>query len=507
MAEVDVFKYAAGAAAATVLGLTAKYHNRAIFQEHNKNTAYIDGYPLIGNLPYVIKFKDHIHDLMVNAFRMADSLTVSSSALGIPHSVQTVDPANVEHILKTNFENYVKGPKFNKSTEHILGHGIFNSNGEQWRWQRKSASLIFNVKNFRDHFTDVFLDELRIMCDLFDNWSKEGKIVDLHDMMFRYTLDSFVFLGFGVDIKSLTQGNKVPFAASFDELQLLAFEKFVNPLVPVQMAVRRLTHPSEPTVKQHLNTLHEFTSSVIAKRRKDLAEGAQPKDLLSRFMSARNEHDEELNDIELKDTILNFIIAGRDTTAQALSWTFYCLAQHPRVEEKLVQEIKANVTDELERDSAALYETLKSMTYANAVVHEVLRLYPSVPVNQKYALNDDVWPDGTPINKGDYVIWSPYAEARNEAVWGPDAKHFRPERWINDDGDMRRETQGRWPVFHAGPRVCLGQNLALLEALAAVSVLLKRYKFTLVPGNEVAYKPSLTLPMKNGLKVTIDPRK
>ena len=90
-------------------------------------------------------------------------------------------------------------------------------------------------------------------------------------------------------------------------------------------------------------------------------------------------------------------------------------------------------------------------------LYEVRRLYPSVPLNQKYALNDDVWPDGTHIRKGDYILWCPYAQGRMEKVWGIDAKQFVPERWITPEGDLRRESQGQWPAFHAGPRVCLGK--------------------------------------------------
>lgn len=75
----------------------------------------------------------------------------------------------------------------------------------------------------------------------------------------------------------------------------------------------------------------------------------------------------------------------------------------------------------------------------------------------KYALDDDVWPDGTHIQKGDYILWSPYAQGRSEKVWGPDAREFKPERWIKPDGELRRESQGQWPAFHAGPRTCLGK--------------------------------------------------
>ncbi|KAG1445679.1 hypothetical protein G6F56_009830 [Rhizopus delemar] len=254
--------------------------------------------------------------------------------------------------------------------------------------------------------------------------------------------------------------------------------------------------PWKATMKDHLEVVDSFAREVIEKRREEMAKGEEHQDLLSRFMLTST----PLEDKALRDIVLNFVIAGRDTTAQALSWTFYMIMTHPRVEQKLLEEIERHV------EKTDLYESIKSMTYAHAVFYEVLRLYPSVPLNQKFALADDVWPDGTHIKKGDYVLWCPYAQGRSEKVWGPDAKLFRPERWIGDNGELKRETQGQWPAFHAGPRVCLGQNLATLEALVAISFLLKRYKFSLVPDQEVTYQVSLTLPMLNGMKVTVNKR-
>jgi cytochrome P450 len=136
----------------------------------------------------------------------------------------------------------------------------------------------------------------------------------------------------------------------------------------------------------------------------------------------------------------------------------------------------------------------------------VLRLYPSVPNNQKFALNDDTWPDGTHIKKGDYVVWSPWSQGRSEKVWGPDAKEFKPERWITPDGSLRRESPGKWPAFHAGPRVCLGQNLATLESLVAMIFIVRRYKMQLLPDQNITYQVSLTLPMKEGMKVFVERR-
>lgn len=109
------------------------------------------------------------------------------------------------------------------------------------------------------------------------------------------------------------------------------------------------------------------------------------------------------------------------------------------------------------------------------------------------------------LNTNTYCL-GPYVQGRSEKVWGPDAKQFRPERWITPEGELKRESQGQWPAFHAGPRVCLGQHLATLEALIAIIFLVKRYKFTLMAGQEITYQVSLTLPMRYGMKVMVERR-
>lgn len=169
-------------------------------------------------------------------------------------------------------------------------------------------------------------------------------------------------------MNALKSKDKVPFAASFDECQLNSFKRFLNPLWRVTEPLGSALKPWKKTITQHLKTVDEFAYSVINKRREELARGeTHHRDLLSRFMDAHNENDELLSDKELRDIVLNFIIAGRDTTAQALSWTFYMLLMHPRIEKKLLEEIKANVSDDLASRPAELYEVIKGMTYAHAV--------------------------------------------------------------------------------------------------------------------------------------------
>ncbi|KAG2221435.1 hypothetical protein INT45_005240 [Circinella minor] len=494
---------------ATTLGLlTLKYHDRALFSEKPKGAPFHGGIPLFGSLFEQIKFKDTIHDGTLYLMEKYDTMTFGMTILGLPAMVITNDPDNVEYILKTNFSNYIKGRESYEMLEDLFGHGIFSADGEKWRWQRKSASLIFNVVNFRDHFSQIFIKEFAVMTkNIFDKKALNGKPIDFHDVIYKYTLDSFVDIGFGKQINSLLCKEKVPFAQSFDICQRNCSDRFIDPFTDLYDSLKPITHPGTMRIKDHIKVIDDFAYTLIRERREQITQGGEYKDLLSRFMNAKNEHDELLNDKELRDTILNFIIAGRDTTAQALSWAFYLLMNHPRVEEKLLDEINQYFpNDHKELNAPEYYDLIKKLTYAHAVFYETLRLYPSVPSNGKIALTDDILPDGTHVKKGELVQWVPYAMGRSTKIWGADAKDFIPERWISKDGSLKREPAGRWPAFHAGPRICPGQNLATLEALIAMTLLLKRYKFKLVPGQNIMYETSLTCPMKEGMNVTVEYR-
>ncbi|CAO3586330.1 unnamed protein product [Absidia cylindrospora] len=494
-------------AALLLSALAVKYPNRPIFTEDREDIPSNCAYPLVGITPSLLKNKDVLHQFLFDIFEKHNIMTVTGIGLGMPRSIMTIDPRNVDHILKDNFENYVKGAMLNDAAGDLLGHGIFNANGEVWKYQRKTASSIFNTKTISDEFTMVFLKQIRYMNQhIFDAAADNGQPLDFQDTMFRFTLDYFMEIGFGVELKALSSSNKIPFMRSFDICQANVFQRFANPAFQWTESLSAWFMPWKTTITQHLAIINDFAYGVIEDRQQGLMHGEERNDLLSRFMSTTNEDGQKLSNKELRDVVLNFVIAGRDTTAQTISWMVYLLLTNPLVESKLMAEIKAHITDELYGNPVAMYETIHKMKYAHAIFNETLRLYPGVPGNQKYALNDDIWPDGTVIKKNDYVLWSAYGQGRSAKIWGSDAKDFKPERWFNAEGDLRRESPGKWPAFNAGPRTCLGQNLATLEALIAVVSLLRKYELTLVPNQEITYRVSLTLPMKNGMYVCVKAR-
>ncbi|KAI9190506.1 hypothetical protein H9P43_001940 [Blastocladiella emersonii ATCC 22665] len=440
--------------------------------------------------------------------------------------VTTCEPLNLEHVLKLNFENYVKGPKFHAIHAPLLGNGIFASDGPHWKAQRKAASHLFSVAAFRDHYLDVFRERCRAVVAklaLAADQSENGAevTVDLSDYLYRFTLDSFMAIGFGLeDLQALDapDGTPVPFAIAFDETQRILNKRFN--MSELQWTLAEWLNGDRARLQQYTATIHGLAHEIIAARHAEPAEvSAARKDLLARFMALRKpaEGDAGLilsatsdsacpssttySDTELRDMILNFVIAGRDTTAQSLSWTMFELICNPRALAAFRAEIDRVCPDGAEPDYHALTKELK---YGQAVLSEGLRLHPSVPTEIKFAVYDDVWPDGTRIRAGEGVVWIPWVMGRLTELWGDDAAEYRPERWLDEHGGKNKHPGPfKYPVFNAGPRTCLGQQMVMLQGVACLVELVRRFDFEVVDPAAVTYQPALTLQFKDGLMLRV----
>lgn len=201
--------------------------------------------------------------------------------------------------------------------------------------------------------------------------------------------------------------------------------------------------------------MDSFAKKVIEEKRRNGIKAGREGDMLDMFMGMKDDDGKDLSDQELRDHVLNFIIAGRDTTAQTLSWAIWELGQHPECERKLREEVLAVCG----KDGEVTYEQLKDLKYTNAVFNETLRLHANVPAQARRATEDTVLPGtGTKVYKDQVVQVSSWAMGHLERIWGKDAKQFKPERWIDEKGSLIKANQYQWPVFNAGPRICLGMN-------------------------------------------------
>ncbi|KAF8365052.1 hypothetical protein HHK36_032934 [Tetracentron sinense] len=477
-------------------------------------------WPLVGSLPALIQNRDRMHEWITDNLRACGG-TYQTCISAIPFLARkqglvtvTCDPKNLEHILKTRFDNYPKGPTWQAVFHDLLGEGIFNSDGDTWLFQRKTAALEFTTRTLRQAMARWVSRSIKLrFCPILKTAQLEAKPVDLQDLLLRLTFDNICGLAFGKDPQTLSPGlPENSFASAFDRATEATLQRFIFPEV-IWKLKKWFRLGLEVSLSASLDHVDEYLSSVIKTRKLELLnnqQGGTPHDdLLSRFMKKK----ESYSDSFLQHVALNFILAGRDTSSVALSWFFWLVIQNPRVEEKILREICTVLMETRGYntskwvDEPLVFEEVDRLTYLKAALSETLRLYPSVPEDSKHVIADDVLPDGTFVPAGSAITYSIYSTGRMKFTWGEDCLEFRPERWLSEDGkQFEVHDSYKFVSFNAGPRICLGKDLAYLQMKSIAAAVLLRHRLTVAPGHLVEQKMSLTLFMKYGLKVNVHHR-
>ncbi|KAK4255219.1 hypothetical protein QN277_008244 [Acacia crassicarpa] len=435
---------------------------------------------------------NNLADWYTHLLRKSPTATIHMHVLG---NIITADPNNVEYILKTRFDNYPKGKQFSTLLGDLLGRGIFNVDGEAWRFQRKMASLELGSVAIRSYALEVVTKEIR--SRLFNIFNQNDGVLDLQDIFRRFSFDNICIFSFGLDPGCLEPSLPVSdLAVAFDDASKLSAERAMMASPIIWKMKRLLNIGSEKKLKEAVKVVNDLAEEMI-KQRREMGHSTS-KDLLSRFMSSVND------DKDLRDIVVNFLLAGRDTVAAALTCFFLLLSKNPQVE-SLIREELDRVMEPAQ--DVARFDQLCDMHYLNAAVHESMRLYPPVQFDSKFALQDDVLPDGTFVRKGTRVTYHPYAMGRMERIWGSDCLEFKPERWLRD-GVFVPKCPFKYPVFQAGPRVCLGRELALVEMKSAVAASVRRFDIRVVnTGSEPRFMPGLTATVRGGMPVQVSERR
>ena len=469
-------------------------------------------WPLVGMLPALIanmhNFYDWFSEILIDN---GGSFQFWGPWFTKFNYFTTIDPRNVEHVLRLKFSNYPKGPDFHSIFHDLLGNGIFNVDDELWRMQRKASSLQLKSQECKSYTSAAIIKSVNNkLLPILSHLSTARETVDLQDLMLRFTFDTMCMVGFGVDTGYLSPELPfIPFASAFETALDCTTLRFFIPS-SWWRTFRFLRLGKESHMPSCLVVIDRFINHVITTRRLELQVNntnnnpSSKADLLSCFMKLGVD---SCDDKFLKDISINFLLAGRDTSALALSWFFWLVSTHPHVEEKLVNEVNQVIGSS---DKFSLSpEKLNQMTYLHAALSESLRLYPSVPIEVKHILEDDILPDGNHVKKNDRLIFNIYGMGRMESIWGSDSRSFRPERWFSDDGTscVSHISPFQYPAFNAGPRICLGKDMAYFLMKTVASTLLYNFKISVVPGHKVVPKLSITLYMKHGLFVTLEPRK
>ncbi|XP_044467829.1 cytochrome P450 704C1-like [Mangifera indica] len=473
-------------------------------------------YPPIGSshlrqIPNFYRLFDFITDLShkYKTYRLPSLIDFNGYSR---NEIYTTDPLNVEYILKTNFPNYGKGLyNYNIMTD-LLGDGIFVVDGYKWKHQRKVSSYEFSTKILRDFSSVVFKATAVKLARKLSEASESNRSIDMQDLFMTATLDSVfkVILGIDLDGLSRTYEEGVRFTDAFDKANAISTFRYADIFWKIK---RFLNVGSEAELRKNIKVVDEFVYKLIKSKIEllnnphDDTQPGKKEDILSRFLELK-----ETDPKYLRDIVLNFVIAGKDTTATTLSWFFYMLCKHPDIQEKIAKEIievtQVRSNSSIEELAVKVNEeTLDQMHYLHAALSETLRLYPAVPLDSKICFSDDTLPDGFSVNKGDMILYVPYAMGRMTALWGNDAEEFRPERWLDENGHFQPKSSFIFTAFQAGPRICLGKEFAYRQMKIVSMILLGCYKFKLNDESKpVKYRTALTLHIDGGLYLRVFPR-
>jgi cytochrome P450 len=390
------------------------------------------------------------------------------------------DPALVRHVLVENQANYDKRTPAFRSVSVALGNGLLTSNGVFWRRQRRIAQPAFHADKL-ERLAPIFS---RLATECGNRWERaasEGKPVDACAEMMRTTLEGVAECLFGADLSDKAAEIYRLFPNILNELARRVTSGIALPLwIPTQ-GNRRL----RAALREFQGIVHGMIERKRARIRQAGAEGDSSPDLLSVLMSSKDEETgESMSDRQLRDEVMTMLIAGHETTANALSWIWYLLDLHPEEQEMLREEVVRELGGE-----TPTFANIHRLKRLRMVFMEALRLYPPVWMIDRRALGPDRLGE-TSVSKGDLVIISSYAIHRKPDLW-KDPDFFRPERF--EPGNEEQPNKFAYLPFGSGPRVCMGMGFAMIESQIILATLLTRFRARLWEQGTILPRPIVTL--------------
>lgn len=374
----------------------------------------------------------------------------------------------------------------------ILGNGLLTSEGDFWLRQRRLSQPVFHQQQINSYGV-VMVEYTRQMLA---TW-QDGSVLDVHEEMMRLMLNIVMKTLFNQDVQDSAAGSiahALDVAMNWVEHQEEIGVKAALSEIG-EMPASEADLSSEAMDRQlqlAIELLDETVYGMINQRRTTNTTG---NDLLGMLMQVEDADDgSRMTDTQLRDEVSTLILAGHETTANALSWTWMLLAQHPQVRAKLNAELKAVLNGRM--PSLA---DLPQLVYTNWVIKEAMRLYPPVTDVSREVIADYEL-DGYVIPKGATVLASQWAMHRDPRYFN-DPGTFQPERWADDL--EKQLPRGVYFPFGDGPRVCIGKSFAIMEAVLLLATIAQKFQLDLVADQKIELQPSITLRARHGIQVTL----
>jgi cytochrome P450 len=390
-----------------------------------------------------------------------------------------IHPEHIEQVLRIQADNFIKD-KMTKWLIPLVGNGLLTSDGLFWRRQRKLAQPAFQRQQI-ERYAQVMVEQTERMLE---GWH-DGDVRDTHAELMRLTL--------GIVAKTLLDSELSGEADVIGDSLEIVMRYFLSPARWFRL-YDYLPIPSVRRYRRAIGRIDEIIYRIIRERR---AAGQDTGDLLSRLLAARDDEGRGMTDQQLRDEVVTLVLAGHETTALALFYTFYLLAQAPDAAGRLADEL-----DTVLGTRTPTAADVPSLRYTEWVVRESMRMYPPAWGIAREALADcEIGGYHIPKRTQVFMIqWLVHRDAR----WFDDPLTFRPERWDNDL--LKRLPRCAYFPFGEGPRICIGNHFAMMEAILILATIAQRFRLNVEPGQVLELMPSITLRPAKSLRMRIETR-
>jgi cytochrome P450 len=389
----------------------------------------------------------------------------------------------IRHVLQTNAKNYSKRTRATEKMSLFLGKGLVTSDGDLWKRQRRIAAPAFHKQRIEGFAATM----VQATSDLLEEWGRARGEVDVDRAMMALTMRIASETLLGRDLSG--EASSVESALTFLTINTNArIQRLLD--LPLYVPI-----PENVKHRRATKVLDDLLIGVIAERRKNPGEG---KDLLAMLLEARDEETgEHMSDTQLRDEAVTIFAAGHETTSNALSWTFLLLARHPDAAHRLQVEL-----DTVLGGRTPTLADLPQLPYCKSVLQEAMRIYPPAWITDRHAEGDDTI-CGYHIPAGTRVFLSPWATHRHPRYW-TDPETFDPDRF----SPARSEGRPAFAYFPfgGGPRICIGNAFAMMEAQILLAMICQRYRLELAPGVTIVPERGITLRPSPALPMLLRPR-
>jgi cytochrome P450 len=401
-----------------------------------------------------------------------------------PFTVHLINhPDGAEHVLQKRAQNYDKNTRSARFIRLVCGESLLTSNGASWQGQRKLLQPFFHQQSVKG-FAGIMVEATKRMLAGWERATSSGDPLDAASEMmkltYRIAAKSFFAADAGPETEAIERAMQVILPYTFGRL-----ERAVN--WPVWAPT-----PQNRRFREALRSIDDVVERLISQHQSDRVGPGTNSDLLGMLLSLKDGSGQRaLSHQQIRDQTITFLLAGHETTSNALTWTLHLLAQHPEVQQQLHEEI-----DQVLQNGPPTIEQLPALKQVRQVIRESMRLYPPIWIVERRVIEED-YVLGIRLPAGTSVVVCPYTLHRHPAFWD-DPEQFRPDRFS-------KPPPAAYLPFGAGPRYCIGSEFAMLEAQLIISLIVQKVRVAPVPGNAPEPWPGITLRTRAGLPLVVTP--